>query len=293
MKKVVIRVPCYNHEKYVGLCLESIAAQDHPFLEVIVVDDASKDKTAEIAERLCRQYGFRFFRNDRNLGVSATLNRMMRIAGDHDYVFSILASDDIMAPKAISSLVAALERNPDFIGAYGDVMLINAEGSELGLMRSDRVSGELFERVLFSEITIPRTWFLWTAEAYRQFGSFDEQMPLEDSYVFAKMARMGPICYCGSRIISYRKHPANTTANVWLIYEASNRFLESFRGEAFYPKLRSLYGSENFFLLSRHYKLEALRYLTDGLRRPFRKQFVAAILNLVGLGFIVDRFTRK
>lgn len=292
MKKVVIRVPCFNHEKYVGLCLESIAAQDYPHLEVIVVDDASTDGTAAIAEALSRRFGFRFQRNERNLGLPATLNKMMGLAGDHDFVFSI-ASDDIMAPTAISALVSALERHPGHVGAYGDVMLIDSAGAELGWMRNDRVSGDLFEKVLFSEAIIPRTWFLWTAAAYRRFGAFDEKMPLEDSYVFAKMARLGPLCYCGSRIVSYRQHPANTTADAWLIYQASNRLLESFRGEYFYPKLRRLYGSENFYLLSRSHKAEAWRHLPAALSRPFRRQFWAAWLNLCGLGFIVDRCLRR
>jgi glycosyltransferase involved in cell wall biosynthesis len=292
MKKVVIRVPCFNHEKYVGLCLESIAAQDYPHLEVIVIDDASTDGTADIAEGLCRRFGFRFQRNERNLGLPATLNKMMGLVGDYGFVFSI-ASDDIMAPSAISAMVAALERNPGYVGTYGDVMLINADGADLGLMRNDRVSGDLFEKVLFNEISIPRTWFLWTAAAYRQFGGFDEKMSMEDSYVFAKMARLGPICYCGARTVSYRKHSGNTTANAWLIYEASCRLLESFRGEYFYPKLRRLYGSENFYLLSRSHKAEAWRHLPAALSRPFRRQFWAAWLNLCGLGFIVDRVVRK
>jgi glycosyltransferase involved in cell wall biosynthesis len=292
MKKVVIRVPCFNHEKYVGLCLESIAAQDYPHLDVIVVDDASTDGTADIAEGLCRRFGFRFQRNERNLGLPATLNKMMGLVGDHDFVFSI-ASDDIMAPSAISAMVAALERSPGHVGAYGDVMLINATGAELGLMRNDRVSGDLFEKVLFGEVSIPWTWFLWTASAYRQFGTFDEKMPLEDTYVFAKIARLGPICYCGTRIVSYRKHSGNTTADAWLIYEASCRLLESFRAESFYPKLRRMHGSDSFYLLSRSHKAEALRFLPAALSRPFRKQFWAAWLNLCGLGLIVDRYVRK
>lgn len=292
MKKVVIRVPCFNHEKYVGLCLESIAAQDYPHLDVVVFDDASKDNTAEVAEDYCRRFGFRFRRNERNLGISATLNRMMDIVDDYDFVFSI-ASDDILAQGAISAMVSALEQNPGYIGSYGDVMLIDADGNQLGPMRNDRVSGDLFEEVLFNEVKIPRTWFLWTADAYRQFGGFDESMPLEDSYVFVKIAQLGPICYCGSYILSYRKHLGNSTGDVWLIYEASSRLLDSCRGEYFYPRLRLLYGSENFYLLSRTYKAEALRYLPMALSRPFRKQFWAAWLNLLGLGFIVDRFLRR
>jgi glycosyltransferase involved in cell wall biosynthesis len=292
MKKVVIRVPCFNHEKYVGLCLESIAAQDYPHIEVIVIDDASTDATADIAEELCRRLGFRFIRNERNLGLPATLNKMMGLIGDYDYVFSI-ASDDILALASISSLVAGSSRHPEAIGVYGDVEYMNAEGESLGLMPNDRPSGDIFERVLFGEARMPWTWIMWSAEAYRRFGGYDESMPLEDSFAFAKMARLGPICCVNSIIVRYRKHPGNSTANTWHIYQSSRSFLQSLRGEPFYPKLRRLYGSEHFFLLSRRYKMEAIRHLPDAFTRPFRRQFLAGLLNLVGLGFIVDRFIRK
>ena len=75
MKKVVIRVPCFNHEKYVGLCLESIAAQDYPALDVIVVDDASTDGTAAVAEACCRRFGFA---SSVTSVTSACLRRLIR-----------------------------------------------------------------------------------------------------------------------------------------------------------------------------------------------------------------------
>lgn len=292
MKKVVIRVPCFNHEKYVGLCLESIAAQDYPQLEVIVVDDASTDGTAALAEACCRRFGFRFERNERNLGLPATLNKMAGLAGDFDYVF-LIASDDILPPGSIIAMVNVLTMHPEAVGAYGDVEYIDTAGRPLGLMRNDKQSGDIFTKVLFNEISIPWTWIMWTKAAYDSFGGYDECIPMEDSYAFAKMGRLGHLCYAGALVVRYRKHAGNTTANSWHIYQSSLRVLESLKSEPFYPKLRLLYGSEHFFLLSRRHKLEALRHLPAALTRPFRRQFWAGIMNLVGLGFIVDRFIRK
>lgn len=292
MKKVIIRVPCFNHEKYVDLCLESIAAQDYPHLDVIVVDDASTDGTAALAEASCRRFGFRFQRNERNLGLPATLNKMMGLAGEFDYVFNI-ASDDIMPPGSVTAMVNALSGDPDAVGAYGDVEYIDMVGRPMGFMRNDKESGDLFTKVLFNETNIPWTWIMWTKAAYRDFGGYDENIPLEDSYAFVKMGRLGHLRYANALIVRYRKHPSNTTTNSWHIYQCSRRFLESLRGEKFYPKLRRLYGAEHFFLLSRRHKLEALRYLPAALTRPFRRQFWAGLMNLVGLGFIVDRFIRK
>lgn len=291
-RRVLLRVPCYNHGRYVEECLASIAAQAYPAMEVIVVDDASTDDTASIAERACQRHGFRFLRNERNLGVAGTLNRIAKLAGDFDYVFSI-ASDDILPPGSIGSMVNALSGHPEAVGAYGDVEYIDMAGRSMGLMRNDKASGDLFSKVLFNEISIPWTWIMWTKAAYDSFGGYDENIPMEDSYAFAKMGKLGHLRYADALVVRYRKHAGNTTSNSWHIYQSSQRVLESLRGEAFYPKLRRLYGSEHFFLLSRRHKLEALRHLPAALTRPFRRQFWAALMNLVGLGFIVDRFIRK
>jgi alpha-1,3-rhamnosyltransferase len=292
MKKVVIRVSCFNHEKYVGLCLESIAAQDYPALDVIVFDDASTDGTAAVAEACCRRFGFRFERNERNLGLPATLNKMMGVIGDYDFVFSI-ASDDILPSGSIDAMVSVLNMYPEAVGAYGDVEYIDSSGKSLGLMRNDKESGDIFAKVLFNEISIPWTWIMWTKSAYQAFGGYDESMPLEDSYAFVKMARLGHLRYANATVVRYRKHPNNTTANSWHIYTCSRRFLDSQKGENFYPKLKRLYGAEHFFLLSRRHKREALRHLAAALTRPFRRQFWAGLMNLIGLGLIVDRFIRK
>lgn len=290
--KVLLRVPCYNHERYVAACLESVASQDYPNLAVIVIDDASSDQTAHIAEDACRKHGFAFQRNERNLGLPSTLNKMMRFVGDYDYVFTI-ASDDILPPGSIAAMVNILTAHPEAVGAYGDVEYIDMAGKSLGLMRNDKVSGDIFTKVLFNEISIPWTWIMWTKAAYDSFGGYDEGIPMEDSYAFAKMAKLGHLRYAGALVVRYRKHSGNTTANSWHIYQSSLRVLESLKGEPFYLKLRRLYRSEHFFLLSRRHKLEALRHLPAALSRPFRRQFWAGLMNLIGLGFIVDRFIRK
>ncbi len=257
-----------------------------------MIDDGSTDDTALIAEESCHRYGFRFLRNKRNLGLPATLNKMVKLSGGFDAVFSI-ASDDIMQPGAIRSMVAALRSNPGAVGAYGDVELINSEGVSLGLMRNDKISGDLFERVLFGEATIPMTWIMWTKEAYQAFGGYDETMPLEDSYAFVKMAKLGPIHYANAPTVRYRKHAGNSTVNSWHMYQSSRRLLATLSNEPFYSKLCRKMGSEYFFVLSRRHKLEAVRYLPDALCRPFRRQFWAGLMNLAGFGFIVDKFIRR
>ena len=55
MKKVSVIVPAYNAEKYLEECLESICEQTYQALEILVVDDGSKDSTAAIIRNLAKQ----------------------------------------------------------------------------------------------------------------------------------------------------------------------------------------------------------------------------------------------
>jgi glycosyltransferase involved in cell wall biosynthesis len=291
-KTVLLRIPCYNHEPFIRGCLASVAAQDYPALKVVVADDASTDGTAAVARAWCAERGHRFVQNPANVGIAASLNGMMVDAGEFDYVFA-LASDDELCPGAISALVAALEADPAAVGAYGEVRLMDATGRDLGAMRNDRVSGDLFERVLFNQVVLPFTWILWTRAAYDRLGGYDPAIGSEDAYIFNRLARLGPIRYCPADIVRYRKHAGNTTARPWTTYQTALRMLRTHAGEPFYPRLRRYYHAEFFFLLSRSHPREAWRYFPAALTRPFRRQFFAGCLNLLGAGRLVDRCIRR
>lgn len=71
---VSIGLPVYNGERYLGLALDSLLAQDYENFQLIISDNASTDTTAEI----CRQYmtrdnRIRYVRNDVNLGAAINL----------------------------------------------------------------------------------------------------------------------------------------------------------------------------------------------------------------------------
>ena len=59
---VSIIVPCYNHQDYIQACIESIIGQDYRNLEFIIIDDGSKDRSAEKIKALENQCKARFSR---------------------------------------------------------------------------------------------------------------------------------------------------------------------------------------------------------------------------------------
>ena len=110
MGKVSIIVPAYNAEKTIGRCVESVLNQTYRDLELIVMDDGSKDGTAAILDEYAAQDARLRVVHKTNSGVSDTRNQGMDLAtGDY---LQFLDADDWAAPDATRLFVRAMEDNP-------------------------------------------------------------------------------------------------------------------------------------------------------------------------------------
>jgi glycosyltransferase involved in cell wall biosynthesis len=108
---VSIGMPVYNSEKTIDRALDSLLTQDYPNIEIIVSDNSSTDKTAD----LCKKYAKRddrikFNINEKNLGVNANFWIVYKKAvGKH---FMWAGGDDYWEPEFIKTLVKELESDP-------------------------------------------------------------------------------------------------------------------------------------------------------------------------------------
>ena len=111
---VSIIIPCYNHEAFLDDCLGSILAQTYPNIELLICDDCSPDNSYEKIMSYREELEKRFnnviiLKNEINCGVTKNVNRMLKLAKG-EFV-KTLASDDCMAPDAISEMVHFLIEN--------------------------------------------------------------------------------------------------------------------------------------------------------------------------------------
>jgi len=117
MDKISVIIPCRNEEKYIGLCLDSIINNDYPreFMEVIVVDGESSDKTRDIISNFTNKYNFIKLIINEKKTVPFALNFGINNSNG-DFIFILGAHSDI--PKNyFSKLVEySIKLNADNVG---------------------------------------------------------------------------------------------------------------------------------------------------------------------------------
>lgn len=110
---VSVLVPCYNVEKYVEESLRSILNQTYTNLEIIAIDDYSKDNTVEILQKLAKEDNrIRIVKNEENLKLIKTLNKGISLCNG-DYI-ARMDADDISFPNRIAEEISFLEKNRDY-----------------------------------------------------------------------------------------------------------------------------------------------------------------------------------
>ncbi|MCM1266969.1 MAG: glycosyltransferase [Bacteroidales bacterium] len=114
-ERISVIVPVHNGETYLEQCIASILAQAYEELEVLIINDGSTDSTADICERLCRQYACLRTIELPDLGVSAARNSGLEQA-QGDYMMFVDA-DDRLRPGVLRGLHdILLETDSDLAG---------------------------------------------------------------------------------------------------------------------------------------------------------------------------------
>lgn len=106
-KLVTVVIPAYNEEKTIASCIKSVLSQDYRPLEVLVIDDGSKDRTAEIAAGF---RGVRVVRHSKNEGLASSLNDGIKKAKG-EFVLSLHADCELVGVDWISRAVGHFPRD--------------------------------------------------------------------------------------------------------------------------------------------------------------------------------------
>lgn len=108
--RVSVVIPLYNHARYIAEAVASVLDQGELLRELIVIDDGSRDASAEVMAGLAAGDARIRFLTQENRGAHATINRGLALATG-EFV-TILNSDDAYLPGRFAALVRALDLDP-------------------------------------------------------------------------------------------------------------------------------------------------------------------------------------
>lgn len=219
---VSVLIPSYNHEKYVDACINSVLAQTYENVEIIIIDDSSKDENYnrillrrdELEKRFRRVV---IKRNSENRGVSRTLN--IALAEAKGQYIKLLASDDMLLPNALKNMKEYLEKRPELSMVFSNAAIIEDNKTSAGLEEKPNLfykkkpdfKPNLFERV-YRGNCIAAPCAMFRGEVFKQLGGFDESIAIEDWEYMLRMAVNGcQIDYMNETLVLYRRSETSIT----------------------------------------------------------------------------------
>ena len=220
---VSVIIPVYNHEKYVQETIKSIINQTYKNIELLLLDDGSKDNSFAKALGLKEECEKRFVRvvmeTKENEGTKATTNKLFELASGK-YVY-LIASDDLAKPNAIQKELEFLENNPDYVLAVGDDEVIDKDGilqnvptAKENISRARKINFKSddfgnYATLFFIGNHVPNG-YLMKKSILDKCGELTDEAPLEDWWLMLHFAKYGKIKYIDEIMLSYRIHGENT-----------------------------------------------------------------------------------
>ncbi len=205
MLKVSIIMGTWNRARMLGRAIQSVEAQTFTDWELIIANDGSTDDTARVVEEWKKKEPrIVFLNNAANQGISRNYNTGLRIARG-EYIAMIDDDDPWCEKKKLAEQVEFLDKNREYAGCGGGVIVVDANGKPARLASESVVGRELYRylkpeedgeiraRMLFSN-PMANSTTLFRRSVAEKVGWYDETTRYSgDRDFWLKMGREGKL----------------------------------------------------------------------------------------------------
>jgi glycosyltransferase involved in cell wall biosynthesis len=252
---VSVIIPAYNRAHTVRETVDSVLGQTYGKLEVIVVDDGSKDNTQEVL----REYGARI-KNIRQENAGQMVARNRGIAEATGEIVTFLDSDDIWLPTCVERHVGLLGRaGPEVPCSLANGWLEFSDGRRITSFQNSELETELEEGLWVNVPDILPVRFVMFCqfvairrEAMKMVKGFDEDLKYMEDYALPlRLSLLGPWGFIREPLVVWRQGAADTVSVSQRALKQARplreslliirkRYLEQIAGQAQYAKARRL-----------------------------------------------------
>lgn len=259
---VTVVIPSYNHAQYIKQAVESVLCQSYRNLELIVIDDGSKDATLSYLRTICDPR-YTLIEQE-NAGAHNAINRGLALAKGN--YLAILNSDDVFHPDRLAECIARLQQGAELVTSWIEV--IDNRGKALGIKegwrnmlpwpvkqpeRSIASSKEFALNLLITNFVSTTSNIVFTRSLYEKTGGMRNLRFAHDWDFLLRTARHFRCELIEKPLLQYRTHQTNTISSnrAWMLFEICWIFavhLKHFTEELFFQPtdINSLSDELNF-----------------------------------------------
>ena len=210
--KVSVIIPNYNYAKYIAKAIESVMSQTYKNLEIIVIDDGSKDDSLEVLAN----FGDKIrVVSQKNEGVSRARNHGAEIS-DGEYL-AFLDADDAWLPEKLEKQFEKFAEDGQIGLVHCSMTLINSEDQPIGEM-CDGQEGWVAEELLRFERTVVSgsgSSSLIKREIFMEVGGFDYRLSTSADWDLCyRVADRYKFGFVKETLVLYRIHNSNMHSNI-------------------------------------------------------------------------------
>ncbi len=202
---VSVIIPTHNRATIVPQAINSVLQQSFTDYELIVVDDASTDDTAD---RLQAGYGekIKYIKKLSNAGPSAARNTGIQVA--RGIYIAFLDDDDEWLPEKLQLQLPIMKQNPDVGVVYCGCFLVDEGGAIAGQIKPEK-RGYIFNDLLHKNYLITSAALI-RKEILEKVGGFDESLAAcEDWDLWIRISQQCLIEYVDELLLRYKVHKQN------------------------------------------------------------------------------------
>lgn len=220
MPLVSVCIPAYNNEDTIRETMQSVLHQTWQKLELVVVDDCSKDETLAVVKKIAEKDArVRVYENESNLGMAGNWNRCLTLC--RGAYLKLLCADDLISPSLLEREVRLMDEYPEALLVQTDTRFIDIHGRTTGFYRRYHKSGLVDGRKVCRFSVFTRDYLgaplanLIRRSAYESCGGFDASFDYIIDYdFFMKIASSGKIYILHEPLNSFRIRSDSNTGQV-------------------------------------------------------------------------------
>lgn len=217
MNSIDVIVPCYGYGRFLAECVSSVLTQEVEDLRVLILDDASPDDTAEVAQALARADDrVSLVRHAANRGHVATYNEGLEWACARHLL--LLSADDFLMPGALARAVDFLDAHAEVGFVFGKAMEQYPGGAMLSLTSpahelhrgSHMLTGAMFRAIAGPRNIVPTPTAVVRTSLQRHVGGYKSQLPhTGDMEMWLRLSAHAHVGVIDAYQAVYRRHQAN------------------------------------------------------------------------------------